>query len=353
MGTAARQVRLFLIRHGETVDNVAQVYAGSRDSELTNHGYQQATRLGLHFSARGLVFTHIFSSHLQRAAKTAGLIREAQITPPVGDGSARTVPDIVQLPVLMEQDFGFFEGKKWYERPPDSKLTGKEQHREEHKDTAGFVDIESKESLAQRADAFLDGHLLPLLDATTESAHRVVAVVSHGIMLSSLWKRLLLRLPPKSVAFSPGLSESVRNRPLEHLGGWSNTGYLELHLTRTEAVTASAANKELQADPIVSSAPSSTTPAEVGSDSPPTESLPSASTPLVDNPAVDGSTQIAASSVQSSPARHASGWTTVIQTMNGRDHLKGLKRTGGGVGSAKHDASQKNIDSFFKRRKIE
>jgi hypothetical protein len=39
-------------------------------------------------------------------------------------------------------------------------------------------------------------------------------------------------------------------------------------------------------------------------------------------------------------------------TVNGKDHLKGLKRTGGGVGSSRHDASQKGIESFFKRRKV-
>jgi hypothetical protein len=47
------------------------------------------------------------------------------------------------------------------------------------------------------------------------------------------------------------------------------------------------------------------------------------------------------------------GWTTTIMTINGKDHLKGLKRTGGGVGSSRHDASQKGIESFFKRRKVD
>ncbi|KAL6710868.1 hypothetical protein ACN47E_007925 [Coniothyrium glycines] len=47
------------------------------------------------------------------------------------------------------------------------------------------------------------------------------------------------------------------------------------------------------------------------------------------------------------------GWTTVIRTINGKDHLLGLKRTGGGVGSSRHDASQKSIETFFKRRKVD
>lgn len=55
----------------------------------------------------------------------------------------------------------------------------------------------------------------------------------------------------------------------------------------------------------------------------------------------------------SSKLSSAQGWTTTIMTINGKDHLKGLKRTGGGVGSSRHDASQKGIESFFKRRKVE
>jgi phage baseplate assembly protein gpV len=54
------------------------------------------------------------------------------------------------------------------------------------------------------------------------------------------------------------------------------------------------------------------------------------------------------------PTPHiAHGWNTTILAINGKDHLKGLKRTGGGVGSSRHDTSQKSIETFFKRRKVE
>jgi len=194
--------------------------AGSRDSALTNHGYQQATRLGEHFRSQGLTFTHLFSSHLQRAVKTAGKIREAQLTPASDDNTAKAVPDVVQLRALMEQDFGSKEGKKFHDRL-------------DNKDTPGFVEVESKEIMAHRADSFLDEHLLPLLGEASKDADTVVAIVSHGIFLSTLWKRLLLRLPHKSVALSPELQATARHS-LEHLGGWSNTGYLELYMTKAE-----------------------------------------------------------------------------------------------------------------------
>ncbi|KAF2446801.1 phosphoglycerate mutase-like protein [Karstenula rhodostoma CBS 690.94] len=344
----ARQVRLFLIRHGETVDNVAQLYAGSRDSVLTNHGYQQATRLGSHFASLGLSFTHFFSSHLQRAAKTAGLIREAQVKRT--NGSERNVPDVIQLPCLMEQDFGFYEGKKFYERPADGKLSGKDKNRQAHKDSEGFVNVESKESLARRADAFLDGHLLPLLNSPTEPADLVVAIVSHGIMLSSLWKRILSLLPEKSVKLATELAASGPVT-LEHLGGWSNTGFLELRLTRsvpeplvpaTSAVTEKAARKTKLTAPPVDATPRSKACLEPGKN---------AKVSPEDRP--NGCEESVSASNSSGTRKLDSDWATIILTINGKEHLKNLKRTGGGVGSSRHDASQKNIESFFKRRKVD
>jgi len=316
--------------------------AGSRDSELTNHGYQQATRLGLHFKTLGLSFTHIFSSHLQRAAKTAGKIREAQLAPTGNGSDAQDVPEVEQLSVLMEHDFGSMEGKKWTDWPLKSKVSGNDQ-RLDNRDKEGFVAPESKDDMAYRADIFLDDHLLPLLDDSSAPATLVVAIVSHGIFLSTLWKRLLRRLPRKSVAFC--LDAQATPRPsLEHLGGWSNTGYLELHMTKAtveEPESSHAADAPADCMSRTSSSPagmpardedrSTAEATKVESKLPSSDSVqPSVTTPRI-----------------------AHGWNTIISTVNGRDHLRGLKRTGGGVGSSRHDASQKNIESFFKRRRLQ
>lgn len=259
-------------------------------------------------------------------------------------------PNVVQLPVLMEQDFGYYEGKKWYERSADSKLAGNDCLRQEYKDIAGFVDIESKESLSQRVDAFLDGHLVPLLEAPADSKDKVVAVVSHGILLSVLWKRLLLRLPLRSVAFSPEVLANARGYSLEHLGSWSNTGYLELLMQRV-------AMQELPAaagDAVPPSNLESVSSQDIAAETAPQRArqAASSSTRTSAEHATNASNE-SAPSAQSLMPEPTLGWTTLVQVVNGRDHLKGLKRTGGGVGSARHDASQKNIDSFFKRRKVE
>ncbi len=104
---------------------------------------------------------------------------------------------------------------------------------------------------------------------------------------------------------------------MEHLGGWSNTGYLELDIqprhmpidrhthkrvTNNNARTADKSSEKQQSDYMIS-------------------------TTFI---------------------RH----NIVIRTVNGKEHLKGLKRTGGGVGSSKFDEGQKSIESFFKKRKV-
>lgn len=105
-------MELFLIRHGETVDNVAGLYAGSRNSSLTNHGVEQARRLGEHFARAevDVCFDYIFASPLSRAFKTAQAIQTAQLAastkaPRAAKGHSGSV-EIVRVPELVEQDFG-------------------------------------------------------------------------------------------------------------------------------------------------------------------------------------------------------------------------------------------------------
>jgi hypothetical protein len=99
-------MKLLLIRHGETVDNVAGLYAGVRNSALTVHGFEQANRLGDYISKTYPKATHIFASPLTRALKTAQAIQKAQNAHVDGDKlGITTVPD------LIEQDFGSSEGK--------------------------------------------------------------------------------------------------------------------------------------------------------------------------------------------------------------------------------------------------
>ena len=210
--------------------------------------------------------------------------------------------------VLREQDFGFYEGKPFYARPRDSHKSDKDEHRLKHQNEPGFVDVESKESMALRMSQFLQDHLLPLLHSMNKDKDQAVAIVSHGIILSHLWRCFLRLIPKNSVTLAPGLAVGTGGpTPLEYLGGWSNTGYLELQVLRKSS-------------------------AKVG------EIVNRVSSPFHND---DNSFVM------------LRDYTVVIKTINGKEHLQGLKRTKGGVGSSKFDEGQKSIDTFFKKRRIE
>ncbi len=56
-------------------------------------------------------------------------------------------------------------------------------------------------------------------------------------------------------------------------------------------------------------------------------------------------------------AQHAYSFNIAVSSINCRDHLSGLRKTKGGIGSAKFDKKQKTIQSFLgpaaKRQKLE
>ena len=85
---------VYLARHGDTAWTVSGQHTGRTDLPLTPEGEENARRLGGRL--KGLNFARIFTSPLQRAARTcelAGLGATAEI-----------VPD------LMEWDYGQYEG---------------------------------------------------------------------------------------------------------------------------------------------------------------------------------------------------------------------------------------------------
>lgn len=288
--------------------------AGVTDSALTVHGSLQAERLAKYFSDTGVRFTHIFSSDLQRAYKTASALSLAQ---PKGDGDTEGPSlEVVALAVLREQDFGDYEGKPFNARPRDSNGGGKRTPVRHGKDP-NFKDVESKESMEGRTNTFLKDHLVPIIQDKVQSESCAVAIVSHGILLSRLWRSLLQLLPQKCVTTSPGLP--LRNggsTPLEYLGGWSNTGYLEL--------TVEKAGNPLTVQHQSLSPPSPRVSETLDLKLP---------TPNV-TPGLLGCMKL------------------IVKKINGLDHLNGLKRTRGGVGSSKLDESQKTIESYFKKRKV-
>ncbi|KAI1825389.1 phosphoglycerate mutase-like protein [Xylaria intraflava] len=271
-------MRLLLIRHGESVDNVAGLYAGSRDSPLTNHGVLQAKRLGVHIADHSAAIGpvgHIFASDLQRAYRTADAVADACKTK-VGQSTSSVTLGVIRLKELREKDFGSSEGKKFGIR--------------ENSDGS-----ETPESMRLRIDRFLDHHLNPIVDqfmSGNRTAVGSIVIVSHGIILNVLLKALLSRHPPKPTSEKPIVDRSSS----EYLASWSNTGVLQ---ARWELSGSSTSTRQ-----------------------------------------------------HSTRKLHIT-----VEHTNNTDHLHGLKKTRGGIGSAKFDSRQRTMDSFFasasKKRKFD
>ena len=66
---------LYLVRHGETEDNVNQIMQGQTQGRLTKKGIAQAQELRDRMSSES--FTAIIASDLKRSVDTAAIIAES------------------------------------------------------------------------------------------------------------------------------------------------------------------------------------------------------------------------------------------------------------------------------------
>ncbi len=100
MGT---QIRLLLIRHGETNWNHQHRYQGQTDTELSARGEEQATRIGN--ALRYEELTAVYTSNLRRAVHTAEIAMAAYES-----RSGRRAPHLSVKPAIAEMAFGAWEG---------------------------------------------------------------------------------------------------------------------------------------------------------------------------------------------------------------------------------------------------
>ncbi len=146
---------VYLARHGETAWSLSGQHTGRTDLPLTERGERNARALGERL--RGLAFTKVFTSPLQRAVRTCEL---------AGFGAAAEI-----APDLVEWDYGQYEGLR------------KAEIRAERPDWQLFRDGcpggESPDQIGARADrvvgrvraikgdvlAFSHGHFLRVLAA--------------------------------------------------------------------------------------------------------------------------------------------------------------------------------------------
>lgn len=136
---------LYLVRHGETVDNARQVMQGQTQGKLNEEGIRQARELALRMKDEPI--DAFVASDLRRSIDTCRLLAEPHALP------------VATTPLLRERDWGSFTGRYI----PD--LKGEPWP----------GDIESLDDLQQRARQFLD------FIRDTYPGQRVLAV-GHGII---------------------------------------------------------------------------------------------------------------------------------------------------------------------------
>lgn len=85
---------VYLARHGDTAWTASGQHTGRTDLPLTSNGVRNAVRLGERL--KGMTFAQVFTSPLQRAARTCDL------------ASFGAVAEV--LPDLLEWDYGQYEG---------------------------------------------------------------------------------------------------------------------------------------------------------------------------------------------------------------------------------------------------
>ncbi len=161
---------MILVRHGETLHNVAGVTQGWSDSELSDRGREQVARVAERLNRIGA--DALFSSPLQRALTTAQKIAES------------TGLQIRMLDDLREMNYGRWEGQKFL----DVRKTDEENYqRWISDDEFACPDGESHSQVRARITRALDAakDFRRAILVTHGTAIRVAATVLLGLPLSA------------------------------------------------------------------------------------------------------------------------------------------------------------------------
>ncbi len=151
---------LVLVRHGETEWNKEGHYQGRADSALTNKGLEHAQRVADYLKNRKIDI--IYSSPIHRAHKTAKII------------AANHNCGILVDPLLMEIDYGIFEGKNLkeiaVEFPKEIAKKKADRYNYSHPNGEPYREMNEK-----RIMPFIDKAIKPLI-----GTDKTVVVVSHS-----------------------------------------------------------------------------------------------------------------------------------------------------------------------------
>lgn len=167
---------LYVVTHAQSQHHVAGLVGGWYDSDLSEHGQVQASRIAQAIGHLVPVDAHprVYTSDLRRAMQTAAPL--AQVLGVIAEPDAR----------LREISYGSAEGKPqaWLDErfvPAPDTATGRLDHR------FGLPDAESRREFGQR--------IYQAVEAILEDEREHQVVVSHGYALTMVvaaWLRISL-----------------------------------------------------------------------------------------------------------------------------------------------------------------
>ena len=204
-----KTTRFCLVRHGETDWNVERRLQGHTDIHLNAHGEKQAKQMAQALKAIDLQFDILYTSDLQRAAKTAQAIEELYGTHAIVDSSLR------------ERHLGALQGLTTSEAPqrePD--LWGIHLTRDLENDLRGG---ESIKQFAQRIQRALENILL-------QHSGKTILIVSHGGALDMMYRLASQQAleAEKAVAVpNASLNWISHNGETWKVDRWADTRHLE------------------------------------------------------------------------------------------------------------------------------
>lgn len=159
---------IYIVRHGQTEQNLKKRLQGRSDFPLTELGREQASAVGDAFREAGIIFDQVYTSPLGRAIETATLI--------AGDAP------VLLEDALIEMDYGPYEGTDLYDLPPEV-----EEFFKDFAHNPAPDGMEQLSSVVARAGTLLER----LRD---EAVNRDILLSTHAIAM----KGLLEYLTPES-----------------------------------------------------------------------------------------------------------------------------------------------------------
>lgn len=162
-------MKLILVRHGETIDNLNHIVMGKTDGELTQKGIEQSKEAGKHLKEHHSI-DMVFCSPLGRCVDTLNHILE----------ECPIEAEIFMSKLIEERDFGEYEGTSlsdinWDEINKDNRINKE-------------MGVESWDDVKKRVELFLE-------DLKLEDDNKTILIVSHAgpirVMINKIKKQEL------------------------------------------------------------------------------------------------------------------------------------------------------------------